>query len=215
MRYQIKHRVTGVVLFEADLPGGMATRHALEQAVEAGANLGGADLYGADLRGANLGGASLYGANLGGADLYGANLGGADLYGADLRGASLYGASLYGANLGGASLYGADLYGANLRGADLGSANLGEGKKLIAKRPILIIGPIGSRSDNLMAFITEAGILLKAGCFFGTAEEFQASLADKHGDNDHAREYAAALAMIQAHAEIWTPKQSEAPDVAA
>jgi hypothetical protein len=180
MRYQIKHRVTGVVLFEADLPGGMATRHALEQAVEAGANLGGADLYGADL-----------------------------------RGASLYGASLYGANLGGASLYGADLYGANLRGADLGSANLGEGKKLIAKRPILIIGPIGSRSDNLMAFITEAGILLKAGCFFGTAEEFQASLADKHGDNDHAREYAAALAMIQAHAEIWTPKQSEAPDVAA
>ena len=27
--------------------------------------------------------------------------------------------------------------------------------------------------------------------------------------NDHAKEYRAALAMIDAHAEIWTPKLEE------
>ena len=74
MRIEIKHIVTGAILFA----------HA------------GANLRGANLRGANLRGADLYGADLRGADLYGADLYGADLYGADLRGADLYGADLYG-----------------------------------------------------------------------------------------------------------------------
>ncbi|WP_246288673.1 pentapeptide repeat-containing protein [Achromobacter deleyi] len=122
------------MLFTADVPegteSGLITRVALEQAVEARANLGdanlrGANLRGADLRGANLGGADLRGANLGGANLGGADLGGANLRGADLGGANLRGADLRGANLGGANLRGADLGGANLRGADLRGANLG------------------------------------------------------------------------------------------
>ncbi|KDC23021.1 pentapeptide repeat protein [Bordetella bronchiseptica E014] len=139
MKFEIKNRYTGAVLFTADVPddteSGLIARVALEQAVERGANLRGADLggaylRGADLRGADLGGADLGGANLGGAylrgaDLGGANLGGAYLRGADLRGADLGGAYLGGANLGGAYLGGADLRGADLRGADLGGADLG------------------------------------------------------------------------------------------
>jgi hypothetical protein len=61
-----------------------------------------------------------------------------------------------------------------------------------------------------MAFITEAGVLLGAGCFFGTVEEFRTQLESVHGDNEHGREYTAALAMVQAHAEIWTPKPEAA-----
>lgn len=47
---------------------------------------------------------------------------------------------------------------------------------------------------------------MRAGCFFGAWEEFEAKLASKHDENEHAREYRAALSMIDAHAEIWTPE---------
>ena len=181
MNPQIKHRFTGAVLFEGE--AGMTTRAMLEKATTAKA-----DLYGANLRGANL---------------YGANLGGANLYGADLRGANLYGA-----NLGGADLRGADLYGADLRGANLGGANLGETfGKLIAGRPFFQCGPIGSRSDYLQSFITDKGIVIKAGCFTGFLDAFVAAVEKTHGDSDHGKEYAMAVLMIEAHAAIWGEKQ--------
>ena len=103
-----------------------------------------------------------------------------------------------------ADLGGADLRGAYLVGADLGGADLG-GKKLVGARPLLVIGPIGSRSDYLHAYITDAGVMVRAGCFEGSRDEFVAAVSETHGDNEHGREYAAALAMIDAHAAIWTP----------
>jgi len=187
MSKQIKHRYTEAVLFDGD--AGMTTRQVLEKATASKANL-----YGADLRGANLRGANLRGANLYGVDLYGANL-----YGADLRGANLRGANLYGANL----------YGADLRGANLGGANLGE-KKLVGDRPFFTIGPIGSRSDYLQAFITDSGVMIRAGCFFDTRDQFELAVAETHGMNNHGTEYLAALALIDAHAELWTPKVEQA-----
>ena len=108
-KIQIRHRYTDVVLFECDAPdvldSGLHTRHALEKATGARA-----DLRGADLSVANLRGADLRDADLSGADLSVANLSVANLSGADLRGA----------NLSGANLRGADLSGANLRDASFG-----------------------------------------------------------------------------------------------
>jgi hypothetical protein len=187
MNPQIKHRYIGVVLYEGE--SGMTTRAMLEKATTAKADLRGADLHGADLRGANL-----YGANLRGANLYGANLCGADLRGADLHGADLYGANLYGANLYGANLYGADLYGANL------SEKFG---KLIAGRPYFQCGPIGSRNDHLQSFLTDKGIIVKAGCFTGTLDEFAAAVEKTHGETDYGKEYQMAILMIEAHAALW------------
>jgi len=126
---------------------------------------------------------------------------GANLYGADLRGANLYGADLCGADLYGANLYGADLCGADLRGANLRGAG-----KLIGDRPIIQISPIGSRSDFLTAYITDNGIFLKTGCFFGTVENFKSAIKNTHGDNIHAEEYTAALTLIETHVKIYTPK---------
>ncbi|MGE8629483.1 pentapeptide repeat-containing protein [Achromobacter denitrificans] len=92
MKHEIKS-ISGAVLFTADVPegteSGLIARVALEQAVEAGANLADANLAGANLAGANLAGANLRGAYLRGADLRGAYLRGADLRGANLRGANL------------------------------------------------------------------------------------------------------------------------------
>ena len=146
-----------------------------------------------------------------------ANLGGADLYGANLGGANLYGANLGDANLGGADLGGADLYGANLGGANLGGADL-YGKKLVGKRPIFTVGPIGSRSDHLQAFITNAGLMIRAGCFFDTREQFELALDAEHGDNEHGQEYRAALVLVDMHAKLWIPApevvETEAAEVA-
>ena len=92
-KVQIKHRWSGRVLFECEVPpeveSGMAMRHALEAAVQGGADLSDADLSGADLSGADLRGADLSGADLRGADLSGAVLRDAVLRDADLSGADL------------------------------------------------------------------------------------------------------------------------------
>ena len=93
---------------------------------------------------------------------------------------------------------------ADLGGADLHGAYL-DGKTLVGKRPILQIGPVGSRSDYLIAYLTDAGIYITAGCFHGTRDEFAARVRETHGENEHGNEYAAALAMIDAHAKLWTP----------
>ncbi len=164
------------------------------------ANLGSADLYGADLGSANLRCADLRCADLRCANLGSANLGSADLGSADLGGADLYGANLYGANL----------YGANLGSANLGSANLGSAGKLTGDRPYFAVGPIGSRQDVLAAFQTENGVFLRAGCFFGTVEEFRAKLEGEHGDNVHGKEYGAALVLVAAHYSAWPATSTRA-----
>ena len=197
----IKHRRTGAILFEyqpteEQQASGMAMRAALEAAVSGSANLGGA----------NLGGANLGGANLGGANLRGANLGGANLRGAYLGGAYLDGANLDGANLGGANLGGAYLGGAYLRGAYLDGAKVGAGDDeavLAGSRPIVQIGPIGSRSDWLLVFwCGDAGVRISVGCQQQITEAyFLARLVEAHGEgeqaNIHAQHYLEALAFAK------------------
>ena len=70
-------------------------------------------------------------------------------------------------------------------------------------RPYFAVGPIGSRQDVLAAFLTEKGVFLRAGCFFGTMEEFRDKLQGEHGDNVHAVEYRAALVLVEAHYNAW------------
>ena len=77
---QIFNRFSAKLIFECDAD---SMKVAVRLAIEAGADLGGADLRiayhgGADLSGANLSGADLRSANLSGADLGSADLGGAD-----------------------------------------------------------------------------------------------------------------------------------------
>jgi hypothetical protein len=123
-----------------------------------------------------------------------------------LSGAYLSGAYLSGADLRGAYLSGAYLSGAYLSGADLSGAYL-SGKKLVSERPFFTIGPIGSRDDYLQAFFTDDGLMLRAGCFFGTKAEFETKLSAEHGDNRHGQEYRAALVLIDKHTELWIPKE--------
>ena len=185
----------GAYLDGANLHGAYLDGANLHGAYLGGAYLHGAYLGGANLDGANLGDANLDGAYLGGANLDGAYLGGANLRGANLRSANLDGAYLGGANLDGAYLGGANLRGANLRSANLRGAYLGGNAKLNGARPIVMMGPIGSRNDTLTVFRTDAGLRVQTGCFFGTDAEFLARVAETHGDTRHGSDYRAALAL--------------------
>ena len=182
MNIQIKSRFTGTVLFEHDREGN-SVRLTLELAIKSDANLSDANLS------------------------Y-ANLSGADLSGACLSYANLSGACLSYANLSGAYLSGANLSGANLRGAYLSGANLKNKEKLVGKRPIFQVGPVGSRCAYFVAYITDKGLRFDAGCQRQiTREVFESRLTELHGENEHAKEYRAVLALIDAHAEIWAPKE--------
>ena len=195
----------GADLSDACLSDADLSRANLSGAYLSGACLSDACLSDAYLSGANLSGANLSGACLSDANLSGANLSGADLIGADLIGADLIGAYLSRANLSGAVLSRADLSRAVLSGAYLSRAVLRDGVRLIGARPVVQVGPIGSRSDWLIAYLTDGGIRIDAGCQRQiTRAEFETRLANTHGDNLHAREYRAALAYIDAHAAIWS-----------
>ena len=195
MRFEIKSRFSGAVLFAVETE---SLRLAVELAVKARAHLARANLAGADLARANLAGADLAGANLAGVDLTGANLTGAYLAGVDLAGAYLTGADLARANLADAKL--AD---AKLRAKD------GRDLVLVGARPCLQVGPIGSRRDNMVAFITDAGVYVRAGCFWDTLDAFRRAVAETHGGGLHAREYHSAIALVETHAELWTPAPAE------
>ena len=170
---EIKNRWTGAVLYSGEHAD---VKEAVEAAVKAGANLRGANLRGADLRDASLGGAYL---------------GGANLRGADLRDASLGGASLGGAYLGGA----------NLGGAKVGAGD--DEAALAGSRPIVQIGPIGSRNDWLLVFwCGDAGVRISTGCQQQITEEyFLERLAEAHGEGDqaniHAQHYIEAMAFAK------------------
>jgi hypothetical protein len=205
MKIEIKCRFTGKVLFEHDAENN-TTKLTVEAAVRVGASLDGASLVGASLDGARLVGASLVGASLDGASLVGASLDGARLVGASLVGASLDGASLVGASLDGASLDRASLDRARLVGASLVGASLDNGEKLKGERPILQIGPLGSRCAYFVAYLSDKGVRLRAGCFYGTTAEFRAKLKETHDGNQHAVEYKAALNLIETHAKLWGDK---------
>ncbi|NDD52822.1 pentapeptide repeat-containing protein [bacterium] len=179
MKIQIKCRRTGYVLFAWECSNN-SIRSTLAAAVDAKANLSGADLCGANLSKANLSGADLCGADLSGANLSGADLSKANLWRADLTGANLYMANLYGAKI------------------------------TNSKRPFVQIGPIGSDMSFLQGWLTDQGVILQRGCFNGNISQFRQKLAEKHGSNEHAREYEAALAYIQSHFAIWPAIEEQA-----
>ena len=130
-----------------------------------------------------------------------ANLARANLAGAYLAGANLTDADLTDAYLAGACLVGADLVGADLTDAKVGKG--GDEATLVGPRPVVQIGPIGSRNDWLLVFwCGDAGVRISTGCQKQIAESyFLKRLAEAHGEDEqaniHAKHYIEALAFAK------------------
>ena len=95
------------------------------------------------------------------------------------------------------TLVGADLSRVDLSWANLAGAIVADGYALVGRRPVLQLGPLGSRSATLIAFRTDKGLMLRTGCFFGTAEQFTDAVRKTHEDSTHAADYMAALDFIR------------------
>ena len=184
---EIKNRFTDAVICRSETAE--TIRQAVEEAVNAKANLRGADLRGADLSDADLSGADLRYADLRGANLRRAILSAANLSYADLR---------Y-ADLSGANLRGADLSGANLSDANLSDANLSDANLIYAYLPMRVIqiGCIGSQK-RLTTYCFDWDKIF-CGCFTGTLDEFAAQVARTHPEGSQfRREYDGEITYIRA-----------------
>lgn len=131
------------------------------------------------------------GLNLRRANLSNVNLVGADLRRATLHWAALVGANLRRANLSNANLRRARLNNANLEGAILTGATL-EGATGIAS---VYLPDMSSRGDALYAIRHDHDVMIKAGCFWGTLEDFIQRVMDEKG-SDHV--YIAAAKLLAA-----------------
>jgi uncharacterized protein YjbI with pentapeptide repeats len=185
MKFEIKHRWTGAVLFTLETE---SLKLCVEAAIKSKANLTGADLARANLTGADLARADLADANLTQANLARANLADANLIWANLTDANLTQANLTQANLKQANLTGADLAGAGLARANLTQANLTNGVEFVQ------VSGIGSvRRSTVYRIDTDE---VWCGCFHGTLEEFRAKVASSYPDGKHRVQYDAAIAFF-------------------
>ena len=65
------------------------------------------------------------------------------------------------------------------------------------------IGPIGSRKAWLICRKTDDDITIRAGCFFGIIDLFDAAVTETHGKNQYAKDYAEATALLR---HVWGKK---------
>ena len=132
----------------------------------------------------------------------------ANLRGANLRGANLCGATLRDANLRGANLRGATLRDADLSDADLSDADL-SGADLSGASGLLALGPIGSEGRTIYAVSHADGVMVQAGCWWGTLDALADRVDEVHGaasgsgDTPHGVAYRAAIAYVRAHAAAY------------
>ena len=136
------------------------------------------------------------------------------LAGAYLAQANLAGANLAGANLARANLSDAYLSDAYLSDAYLSDAKVGKNGDdavLVGSRPIVQIGPIGSRNDWFLVFwCGDAGVRISAGCQKQITEVyFLERLADAHGEGEHANAHAQHYIEALAFAKRLLKDQAE------
>jgi uncharacterized protein YjbI with pentapeptide repeats len=182
----------------ADLVGSRLVRLDCTNMRLARSDLSASSVSGVNFRCADLSDASLHGARVSFSDFGEARLDRADLVGSFFDHSNLSGANLMGARFSPYTFRRAHVAEANFRGSAVVAPLTHEPLTLVDRSPILRIGPIGSRMDNLTAFFTHRGVYLNTGCFFGTLEEFREALRVKHPTGVAASNYAAALALIEA-----------------
>ncbi|MGH8321911.1 MAG: pentapeptide repeat-containing protein [Gammaproteobacteria bacterium] len=152
MKFEIKHKLSGAVLFSCEAE---SLKDCVEAAIKAHADLSYADLSYANLSRADLSYADLSRADLSYADLFYVNLSHADLSYADLSHANLFHAKLshaelFYADLSRAKLSYADLSHASLSYANLSNAN-GVSKNRITALTMLLEQPGKIRAYKLVA----------------------------------------------------------------
>ncbi|MDE3023470.1 MAG: pentapeptide repeat-containing protein [Pseudomonadota bacterium] len=218
VKFQIKNRFSGAVLFETELSEKFAeetyavklgfavtkalkARADLSEANLSWANLSKADLSKANLSKANLSKANLSKANLSEADLSKANLSKADLSWANLFKADLSKANLSEADLSWANLFKADLSKANLSEADLSKANLSVIKNDLIAEVLRLPNELDAlRISIINGKIDGSTYSGKCACLAGT-------LAKANGQKDYNGDDFEVIQGIIFHSDAGSPRE--------
>lgn len=134
----------------------------------------GEEIHGLDLAGALLCGAKFNEAELGDVDFGRAELRSSNFRFAKVDRCNFKNADFTYAYLDHAEFSHCDFFGAEISGCDF------DGATFFDTRNILLIGPIGSRSDTLVAVQHENCIMLKTGCFYGNLDKFVEAVNRTH-----------------------------------
>jgi hypothetical protein len=218
--------LSGLSLADVDFTGAMVRRTNFKGAMLDNVNFTHSSFHLADFRGAELVRCRMQGSvvdasEFGEATLVNCQLTKAVITDTSFRGADMFLCRLDDARIRTSNFRGAKLHYDGLRYAELGHVELGDATLHDDEDPygrvwtfangasILRIGPIGSRGDKLLAFATTDGIVVRTGCFIGTIDDFARAVKKTHGDGFHARQYAAAIAMVR---EMEEARVSELPE---
>lgn len=177
MKFEIKHRFSGQVLFALETD---SLKLCLEAAIKANSNLSYSDLRCSNLRCSNLSGSNLSYSDLSYSDLSGSDLSGSNLSGSDLSYSNLRCSNLRNSNLSSSNLRSSNLSGSDLRGSN-----------------IILLG----QPDNWQAWAvnTDSGLRVCVGCRDFSIEEGRTYWANKPDRSEilQALDYAEAVAKLR------------------
>jgi hypothetical protein len=225
MKFEIKNWITGKVMFTLE---GADWKLAFVAAVKAGQEFKEADLTEKDFSGIKLTGGVFYNSSfynssfdnssfdnsrLDNSSFDNSRFDNSRFYNSSFDNSRFYNSSFYNSSFDNSRFYNSSFYNSSFDNSRLDNSSFDnssfynssfDGLKISkTPRPFLFISPLGADQHQLMAVSTVKGIRLKTGCFSGSVPEFIAALKKKHGDNDVAKEYQAALALIELHFKLW------------
>jgi uncharacterized protein YjbI with pentapeptide repeats len=210
MKFEIKNWITGKVMFTLE---GADWKLAFVAAVKAGQEFKEADLTEKDFSGIKLTGGVFYNSSFDNSSFYNSSFDNSRFYNSSFDNSSFYNSSFDNSSFDNSSFYNSSFDNSSFDNSRLDNSSFDnssfynssfDGLKISkTPRPFLFISPLGADQHQLMAVSTVKGIRLKTGCFSGSVPEFIAALKKKHGDNDVAKEYQAALALIELHFKLW------------
>ena len=77
-------------------------------------------------------------------------------------------------------------------------ANIGEEASITMTYECIVLGPLGSRSAMMTAYVLNEIIQIGAGCFLDSIEKFESQVKEVHAGTRHEKEYLAALDYVRA-----------------
>jgi len=77
-------------------------------------------------------------------------------------------------------------------------ANIGKGASITMTYECIVLGPLGSRSAMMTAYVLNEIIQIGAGCFLDSIEKFESQVKEVHAGTRHEKEYLAALDYVRA-----------------
>lgn len=83
-----------------------------------------------------------------------------------------------------------------------GNAHISRNGFVSSTQDLLLVGPIGSRKACTTFYRAVGGIWVCCGCFNGSINKFETAVKKKHGDNQTARVYLAAIELAKIQIEF-------------